>query len=99
MEAKPISYPYTRYGITYSLESQTENIRIVRCQFDGTSDWWEVSERKIMSAFAGPGNPRELYEAKPSDEAFGKWAWTCRDTEDVARRVAELEAKIAERNI
>ena len=99
MSVKPATFPLTSRGITYSLESQTENARIVRCQFETSEDWFEVSERKIGSAFTGPGNPRQLYEMLPSDEAFGKWAWTTRNLAEAVRIHAELHARVDARKI
>lgn len=54
---------------------------------DSPRKWFEVFQRRVYPAREIEGKPFPPSQAYPSDEAFGKWAWTF-DGIDAARAQA-----------
>lgn len=88
----------TRKGVTYDLEFETDHVRSVRATL-GTRSWFEVFERRINAAREIDGARIGPSEAFPNDEAFGKWAFICETTRQVAEKAGQILDKIIAREL
>lgn len=94
---RKLEFPLTRRGITYTLESETAHSRTVKATFNG-AEWYEVFERKINKPWTAPnGAEVPASEVFPSDESFGKMAWTYKTSGQCLAKAAEIDAKVERR--
>ena len=59
--------------------------------------WYEVFERKINAARSIGDTNLPASEAFPSDEAFGKWAWTFPTAEQCLEKSEFIDSRVESR--
>lgn len=99
-EIKRIPESFTRKGVKYDRVEVGETYMIYRGELFGAY-WYELFQRRVSN----PGQMRVVdkdsgetsviemsaSETFPSDESFGKWAWTLPDLESARKRSATID--------
>lgn len=69
------------WGVKFHQAFKDDELVIYRLD-QGESHWYEVFKRVVHKQ---DKFHVEDYEAYPSDESFGKWAWSCSDIRSVRK--------------
>lgn len=77
---------FSRKGVQFTQVFKNEALclyQLAKTHIDGvTSQWYEIFKRKVMKPDRFHDDE---YEAYPSDESFGVWAWCCSDKKIVEK--------------
>lgn len=88
-QIKPLLRSFMRKGVLYDHVEVGDSYVIYRGELAG-SYWYEVFQRRINAAHQIAGVDIPASEAFPSNESFGKWAWSCPDLESARKRSAGI---------
>ena len=79
---------------TYTLVLRGKRSCIYRQEVTETVQYYEVFRIKIKPERYLKGKLLSASEAFPHDEAFGRWAWSCRNLSDAIDRFNKLELEV-----
>jgi hypothetical protein len=91
---KPLPDILRKNGFTYRKVHREGDVAIYEQGYCENLKYYEVFQVKIRPAREFKGVIREEHEAFPSNEQFGKTAWSYRNLEDAIRRLTELKKQI-----
>ena len=78
-------------GYTYRCILRGLKAFVYSQNLDGQIIGYETLRRKVNKAFEVAGCKIEEGEAFPSNESFGKWAWSYKTYEDASKKYQEIE--------
>lgn len=85
-----INDTFTKNQIEYKRIETTETYQVFQCSLNG-SIWYELIKPKLIKGTKLINNGRSYY-TYPSDEDFGRIAWTYKTLDKIRSKIDELEA-------
>lgn len=80
---------FSKHGIDYIFEKQTDKGLIYTCNHNGLCVGWIAFKKVTPKESTNPHFKVDLNVYRtPNDEAFGRWAWQCFSLEDAEKRVS-----------